>query len=320
MTNRLQWEVFVSAQIPVVTNDFPPGASEMKWSPISSTLISGKRDAVLVDTAITVDQNQKLVDWIAASGKNLTTIYATHGHGDHFFGVNTIQKKFPKARFVATREVIAVMQKQASAPVVNTYWKPRFPGQIDSTLVVADELKGGVIELEGEQLVGVPLGHTDTDNTTCLHAPSIGLVVAGDSAYNDVHLHLGESNAETRKPLWIAALDTIESLKPAAVVAGHKEATNTPNIIEETRQYIRDFDRTAANTPDGVGTLPPDACTLSRPREPSNLVEFGTSRQAWKLNRVALSVRCDPRALVVGNNIGRIARPRLGQETPTNMR
>jgi ribonuclease BN (tRNA processing enzyme) len=79
----------------------------MKWSPISSTLISGKRDAVLVDTAITVDQNQKLVDWIAHSGKNLMAIYATHGHGDHFFGVNTIQKKFPKARFVATREVIA---------------------------------------------------------------------------------------------------------------------------------------------------------------------------------------------------------------------
>ena len=157
MTNRLQWEVFVSAQIPVVTNDFPPGASEMKWSPISSTL-TRERDAVLVDTAITVDQNQKLVDWIAARGKNLTTIYATHGHGDHFFGVNTIQKKFPEARFVATREVIAVMKKQASPPVVNAYWKPRFPGQIDSTLVVADELKGGVIELEGENLWAFPSG------------------------------------------------------------------------------------------------------------------------------------------------------------------
>jgi len=249
MTNRLQWEIFVSAQIPVVTGDLPPGASEMKWSPISSTLILGKRDAVLVDTAITIDQNQKLVDWIAARGKNLTAIYATHGHGDHFFGVNTIQKKFPKARFMATREVIAVMQKQASAPVVNGYWKPRFPGQIDSTLVVADELKGGVMELEGEQLVSVPLGHTDTDNTTCLHVRSIGLVVAGDSAYNDVHLHLGESNAETRKA-WIAALDTIESLKPTAVVAGHKRAgaVDTPNIVEETRKYIRDFDRIAANT------------------------------------------------------------------------
>src|SRR6202034_770458 len=106
MTNRLQWDVFVSAQIPVLTSDLPPGASEMKWSPISSTLISGKRDAVLVDTAITVEQNQKLAEGIAASGKNLTAIYATHGHGDHFFGVNTTRKKFPNAQFVATREVI----------------------------------------------------------------------------------------------------------------------------------------------------------------------------------------------------------------------
>src|SRR5712672_785696 len=249
MTSRLQWEVFVSAQIPVVTNDFPPGASDMKWSPISSTLISGKRDAVLVDTAITVDQNQKLVDWMAASGKNVTTIYATHGHGDHFFGVNTIQNKFPKARFVATREVIAVMRKQASVPVVDSYWKPRFPGQIDSTLVVAEELKGGVIELEGEQLVSVTLGHTDTDSTTCLHVSSIGLVACGDALYSDVHLHLGESNAEGRKE-WIAALDMIESLKPVAVIAGHKRAgaPDTPNNIEETRKYIRDFDRIASQT------------------------------------------------------------------------
>jgi len=249
MTNRLQWDVLVSAQIPVVTSDLPPGASEMKWSPISSTLISGKRDAVLVDTAITVDQNQKLVDWIAHSGKNLTAIYATHGHGDHFFGVNTIQKKFPKARFVATREVIAVMRKQASVPVVESYWKSRFPGQIDSTLVVADELKGGLLELEGEQLISVPLGHTDTDSTTCLHVPSIGLAVCGDALYNDVHLHLGESNADRRKE-WIAALDTIESLKPVAAIAGHKRlgAPDTPNNIEATRKYIRDFDRIASYT------------------------------------------------------------------------
>src|SRR5258708_19899576 len=105
MTNGLQGDVFISSQIPAVTNDLPPGASEMKWSPISSTLISGKRDAVLVDTAITVEQNQKLAEWIAASGKNLTTIYATHGHEHHFFGVTTIRKGFPHAQFVGTLEV-----------------------------------------------------------------------------------------------------------------------------------------------------------------------------------------------------------------------
>ncbi|HXP42345.1 MAG TPA: MBL fold metallo-hydrolase, partial [Candidatus Acidoferrales bacterium] len=183
------------------------------------------------------------------SGKNLTAIYATHGHGDHFFGANTIQNKFPKARFFATSEVIAVMRKQASVPVVETYWKPRLPRQIDSMLVIADELQGGLLELEGEQLVSVPLGHTDTDSTTCLHVPSIGLAVCGDALYNDVHLHLGESNAEGRKE-WIAALDKIESLKPVAAIAGHKRpgALDTPSDLEATRKYIRDFDRIAYHT------------------------------------------------------------------------
>jgi glyoxylase-like metal-dependent hydrolase (beta-lactamase superfamily II) len=248
MSNPLRWDVLVSAQIPVVTSDLPPGATERRWSPISSTLISGERDAVLVDTFITLEQNRALVEWIAASGKNLTTIYATHGHGDHFFGVNTIRQRFPNVRFVAARDVITIMRQQASSPVLESFWKSRFPRQIDSTLVIADELDGA-IELEEQKLVSVPLGHTDTDNTTCLHVPSIGLVVAGDAVYNDVHVFLGESNADLRTE-WLAALDTIESLKPRAVVAGHKRpgASDTPDNVAETRQYIRDFDRIAANT------------------------------------------------------------------------
>jgi glyoxylase-like metal-dependent hydrolase (beta-lactamase superfamily II) len=249
MNSPLKWEVFISPQVAVITSDLPPGATERKWSPISSTLISGERDAVLVDTFITMEQNRALAEWVVASGKNLTTIYATHGHGDHFFGVNTIQHRFPNARFVASREAILVMREQLSPPWLEAYWKSRFPGQIDPALPIAEGLTGGVFQLEGEELVSIPAGHTDTRNTTCLHVPSIGLVVAGDVAYNDVHIHLGESNADSRQE-WIAALDMIESLKPRAVVAGHKRPgrPDAPAIVEETRQYIRDFDRIAART------------------------------------------------------------------------
>ena len=193
----------MSSQIPAVTGDLPPGATEMKWSPISSTLISGERDAVLVDTFITMEQNRALTEWVGASGKNLTTIYATHGHGDHFFAVNTIKQRFPGARFVASRDAISVMRGQLSASVLEAFWKSRFPGQIDSTLAIAEELAEPVIQLEGEELVSIPTGHTDTLGTTCLYVPSIGLVVAGDAVYNDVHIHLGESNADSRKE-WIA--------------------------------------------------------------------------------------------------------------------
>ena len=249
MNDLLTSKVFVTPGIPIVTSDLPPGEERRLWSPISSTLISGKRDAVLVDTFVTVDQNRALVDWVEASGKNLTTIYATHGHGDHFFGAGAVLARFPRARFVATPDVVKTMRQQASPQGLAQFWNPRFPGQISDHLLIADELTGSVIELEGRDLVAVSLGHTDTDNTTCLHVPSIGLVVAGDGAYNDVHLYLAESDPQRRRE-WIAALGTIESLNPRAVVAGHKRPENddSPRIIEETRQYIRDFDRIVGTT------------------------------------------------------------------------
>jgi len=246
----LRWEVFVTSSIPVITSDFAPSEKERPWPPISSTLIYGERDAVLVDAFITVEQSRALANWVAASGKNLTTIYATHGHGDHFFGASTVLERFPDARFVARPDVVAIMRQQASPESLATFWNPRFPGQISSHLVIAEELAGDVINLEGHELVIVPLGFTDTDNTTCLHVPSIGLVVAGDAAYNGVHLRLVESNQQGKRQEWIAALDKMESLKPRAVVAGHKRIGNedSPGIIGESRKYIRDFERLAMTT------------------------------------------------------------------------
>src|SRR5712691_3309222 len=245
----LNWDVFVTPGIPTVTSDLPPGTTQQMWQPIASTLIYGKRDAILVDAFITVEQAGALVDWVAASGKNLTTIDATHGHGDHFFGASTVLQRFPRTRLVATPEVVKMMSQQDSPQGLASFWNPRFPGQISDHLVIAEELTDNVIDLEGHDLVVVPLGHTDIDYTTCLHVPSIGLVVAGDAAYNDVHLYLAESNPQTRSE-WISALDTIESLNPRAVIAGHKRpgSDDGPKIIEETRQYIRDFDRVAGTT------------------------------------------------------------------------
>jgi glyoxylase-like metal-dependent hydrolase (beta-lactamase superfamily II) len=185
-----------------------------------------------------------------AKGKNLTTIYSTHGHGDHFFGTSTVLERFPGARFVARPDVIEIMRQQASPASLETFWHPRFPDQISGQLAIAEELTGNVISLEGHDLVSVPLGFTDTANTTCLHVPSIGLIVAGDAAYNGDHLHLSESPDRQKRQEWIAALDTMEALQPRAVVAGHKRVGNadSPRIIEETRKYIRDFERLVVQT------------------------------------------------------------------------
>jgi glyoxylase-like metal-dependent hydrolase (beta-lactamase superfamily II) len=248
-TPALGWDVFVTPGIPIVTPDRPPGVRETYFQAMASTLVYGTRDAVLVDAFMTVKQANALADWVGSKGKNLTTIYITHGHGDHWFGVGTLLERFPNTRAVATPNTVKVMRQNASPEFLAKVWKAAFPDQIPDKLVIAEEIKGNVIHLEGEKLVAVELGHTDTDYTTCLNVPSIGLVVAGDAAYNDVHLYLAESNAQKRQE-WISALDKIESLNPRAVVAAHKRPENedSPRIIEQTRQYIRDFDRLAEET------------------------------------------------------------------------
>jgi glyoxylase-like metal-dependent hydrolase (beta-lactamase superfamily II) len=246
---ELSWEVFVTPGLPIVTVDRPPGITETYFQASAATLIYGENDAVLVDAFMTTAQANALADWVASKGKNLTTIYITHGHGDHWFGAGTLLERFPNAKVVATPNTIKVMQGNASPEALNAVWKASFPNQIPSNLVIAEPLAGRTIDLESHELSVVELGHTDTDLTTCLHVPSIRLIVAGDAAYNDVHLYLAESDAPKRKE-WIAALDKMESLSPSAVVASHKRPENadSPKIIEETRQYIRDFDRLVKTT------------------------------------------------------------------------
>ena len=250
-TSSLKCNVFVAPSIPVVTNDFAPGEHERPWPPISSTLIYGSRDAVVVDSFITEKQAHAQADWIASMGKNLTTIYATHGHGDHFFGASILLERFPKARFLATPSASNVMRQQVAPDYVAKFWESRFPGQLPKRLVIADELKTDVIECEGEQLVIVPLQFTDTEGTTCLQVPSLGVIAAGDAAYNGVHPRLVESNQNHKNEEWLTALDKMQGLKPSIVVAGHKDPHNDDDgarVIGETRQYILDFRKLTEQT------------------------------------------------------------------------
>jgi glyoxylase-like metal-dependent hydrolase (beta-lactamase superfamily II) len=243
LNDGLGWAT-LNIKRPGLSRDVPPGHEELMWVANSSTLIYGERDAVLVDTFLTTEQSQTLSDWVAVSGKNLTAIYVTHGHGDHFFGLAPLLERFPNAKAVATPAVVEAMHQHLSPASVEGFWRRLFPAQIPERLVAAEALGNNELELEGHKLVAVNAGRTDTAVSTCLHVPSIGLIVGGDVVYNGIHLYLGETTTESRIE-WIAALDELEVLDPRTVIAGHKipENEDDPRIIGETRQYIRDFNR-----------------------------------------------------------------------------
>src|SRR5690242_14330300 len=97
MTKALNWSV-LTAKRAGLSRELLSGNPELMWVANSSTLIYGERDAVLVDTFLTAEQSKTLVDWVVARGRNLTAIYVTHGHGDHFFGLAPLLNRFPNAK------------------------------------------------------------------------------------------------------------------------------------------------------------------------------------------------------------------------------
>jgi glyoxylase-like metal-dependent hydrolase (beta-lactamase superfamily II) len=240
-TTELVYEVFVSDSLPQMGRGTLPNGETRIWSPLSSTLISGQENAVLVDPPMTVEQTRMVGDWVEASGKTLSHIYITHGHGDHWFGAGPLAERFPGLKVLATPGTIQEMTMHGSPEFRSSFWDSIFPDLIPPTTTVTQPIDSGSFELEGHELQIVEVGHTDTDNTTMLFVPSIGLLVAGDAVYNGVHPYLTESQ-EGGIESWLQALDVADSLEPQFVVAGHKNPTSldVPRQIEDTRRYLLD--------------------------------------------------------------------------------
>jgi glyoxylase-like metal-dependent hydrolase (beta-lactamase superfamily II) len=239
----LSFEVLVSDGVERVTDLRLPDGGPIVSSPLASTLIFGERDAVLVDPPYTREQIDRVGDWIDGFGRRLAYIYATHGHGDHWFGTSRLLERFPGATVYATEGTIGVMHQQATQGR-EQLWDQIFPGLIPESPVLAQPIPADGFELEGNLIEAVETGHTDTDDTTILYVPSIGLVVAGDVAYNGVHQYLLESGNGGLNA-WLEAIDQVAALQPRAVVAGHKnkELPDDPAILEQTRQYLLDAQR-----------------------------------------------------------------------------
>jgi glyoxylase-like metal-dependent hydrolase (beta-lactamase superfamily II) len=249
MSNELHYEVTTERR-QGLTRDLPDGNDEWRWVANTSTLVWGDTDAILVDTFTTVEQNARLVEWVRSHGKNLTAVYLTHGHGDHAFGIGQLRAAFPNARMLATPGTVAELQLQATPAFRDDFWGKLFPGQIPP-IELPEALEPGSFELEGHAVKVIEAGATDTAGTTSLWIPDLGLVVAGDVAYNGTYPYLAETTPEIRLN-WIAGLQRLKELEPTSVVSGHKQpgSGDSPTDIDATIAYLEDVAETEANSKD----------------------------------------------------------------------
>lgn len=233
---RLTAQVFTSPAHPF-------GRHGQTFSPTTSTLLTGASGAVLVDGQFVRDDVRALGDMIGGTGTTLSTIVVTHAHPDHYLGIGELTRRFPGATAVATPAVAAQIRATHDAGLAQL--RGMFgDALVDAPTSLPAALDCNSITLDGEQLHVIEMAQGDIGPSAVVHAPSIRTVVAGDIAYNRTHPMLAYCDPAQARA-WINSINSIESLEPDTVVAGHKAPdaadTDLATILGGTRSYIADF-------------------------------------------------------------------------------
>ncbi|WP_431106753.1 MBL fold metallo-hydrolase [Variovorax paradoxus] len=241
---------------PLKLEVYNPGAKSM--FPVSSELVIGQAEAVLIDAQFQRNDAEALVQKIKASGKKLSTVYISHSDPDYYFGLDVIQAAFPDAKIVATPQTVAAIQASKDGKLA--HWGPILKENAPKALVVPEPLAGDSIELEGRKIQVVGLDGP-TPARTFAWIPSIKAVVGGVPVSANIHLWVADTQTPESRRDWLKTLGRIEALRPKTVVPGHFEPNADGSMpysvasVKFTRSYLQTFETEATKAKDSAALI-----------------------------------------------------------------
>jgi len=222
--------------------------------PVSSVIVSGEKDAVLVDAQFGKAQAEQVVERLRAGGKRLTTIYISHGDPDYYFGLDTLTQAFPQAKVVASAATVAHIRQTMDAKLA--YWGPQMGADKPARLVVPEVLEGHRLTLEGQALDVVGLDGPQPDRSF-VWIPSIKAVVGGVVVSEHIHVWMADTQSAKSHADWLGTLKRIEQLAPRTVVPGHYLGQSSRSLaaVRFTADYIQAFDAETAKAKDAAALV-----------------------------------------------------------------
>ncbi|QNN55649.1 MBL fold metallo-hydrolase [Diaphorobacter ruginosibacter] len=234
------------AAAPLHLQVYNPGSQSM--FAVSSELVTGAREAILIDAQFQKNDAQKLVDMVKASGKKLTTIYISHSDPDFYFGLDTLQAAFPQARIVATPQTVAAINASKDGKLA--FWGPQLKDNAPRKVVVPEVLNSDHLLLEGKRLEIKGLKGPQPDRSY-VWIPSLKAVVGGVVVNANEHVWMADTQTPASRAEWQQTLADITALQPRTVVPGHYllKDGKAPKGLESVRftsDYLSQFERAAA--------------------------------------------------------------------------
>lgn len=219
--------------------------------PVTSTLISGEKDAVLVDAQFSVNDAKNLVKIIQDSGKNLKYIVITAGDPDFYFGLEPLVQAFPDAKVIATPEVVKHIEATKEGKFA--YWGPILKNGAPSQVIVPSASEDKTIVLEGEKIEIKSPGKY----ASYLWVPSNRTILGGVGLSSGIHLWTADAQTEKERNEWRKTLKQMNRLNPRAVIPGHYigDIPTGAQAIDFTYQYLVDVDQVLKDHKDSASVI-----------------------------------------------------------------
>ncbi|WP_339545574.1 MBL fold metallo-hydrolase [Pseudomonas sp. RA_35y_Pfl2_P32] len=252
-TATLGFAAHAAAASPALTLDvYNPGTAAI--FPVSSVLVSGEKEAILVDAQFGKSQAQQVVEKIRASGKQLTTIYISHGDPDYYFGLDTLTAAFPNANVLASQPTVDHIKATVEGKL--KFWGPKMGADVPAKTVIPGVLKGHSLSLEGQTLDIVGLDGKQPDRSV-VWIPSIKAVVGGVVIAENIHVWMADTQTAQSHADWLSTLDRIVKLQPQTLVPGHYLGDSRRSLaaVHFTAEYIKAFDEETAKAKDSTALI-----------------------------------------------------------------
>lgn len=204
---------------------------------VSSVIISGIKDAILIDALFLLEDAEKVAIHIKESGKNLKAIYVSHGDPDFYFGLQVFKKYFPNVVVYATSATVEHIKETSQKKL--EVWGERFGDALPSNIVLPQVLKGNTLELDGKELQIIGLG--SHPKRTFIWIPSVKAIVGGINVFGTTfNLWMADASNADAKEQWLEVLDSMLELHPTIVIPSHANQDSSFDIkaIEHTKEYL----------------------------------------------------------------------------------
>lgn len=220
-------------------SDYNPGTNGL--FAVSSSLIEGPSEVILVDAQFERDDAEELVEMIQATGKTLTAVFISHKDPDFYFGVDRIRESFPDVKILATPATVAGIEK--TIQLKNDFWGPILGENAPRELIVPKVIEGSTLLVDGEEVQVVGLEGHDPAHTF-LWVPSAKTVLGGVPVYENVHVWMADNQTPESRENWRRTLDQILALNPERIIPGHYmgDPAKDASSVAFTRNYIAAFE------------------------------------------------------------------------------